>query len=119
MHDNKLTQSHKYAPIRFEWWSETLHGVSNVGPGTKFDTFLGATSFPQVITTAASFNESLWKEIRRESHLPLSDLKRQPAFSQETDNLDRRSFMTPLSTFTSLASSTSSSPSGTATSQDT
>ncbi|KAF3437761.1 hypothetical protein FNV43_RR20517 [Rhamnella rubrinervis] len=48
----------------YEWWSEALHGVSNVGPGTKFDgDFPGATSFPQVITTAASFNESLWELI--------------------------------------------------------
>ncbi|CAB4262600.1 unnamed protein product [Prunus armeniaca] len=50
----------------YEWWSEALHGVSNVGPGTKFGgAFPGATSFPQVITTAASFNESLWQEIGR------------------------------------------------------
>ncbi|KAL0307696.1 UNVERIFIED_CONTAM: Beta-D-xylosidase 1 [Sesamum angustifolium] len=48
----------------YEWWSEALHGVSNVGPGTKFGgDFPGATSFPQVITTAASFNASLWEEI--------------------------------------------------------
>ncbi|XP_051118941.1 probable beta-D-xylosidase 2 [Andrographis paniculata] len=48
----------------YEWWSEALHGVSNVGPGTRFGgEFPGATSFPQVITTAASFNESLWEEI--------------------------------------------------------
>ncbi|KAL7139616.1 hypothetical protein ABFS83_09G064800 [Erythranthe nasuta] len=48
----------------YEWWSEALHGVSNVGPGTRFGgQFPGATSFPQVITTAASFNESLWEEI--------------------------------------------------------
>ncbi|CAL1397358.1 unnamed protein product [Linum trigynum] len=48
----------------YEWWSEALHGVSNVGPGTKFgDGFLGATMFPQVITTAASFNQSLWQQI--------------------------------------------------------
>ncbi|KAK4406947.1 putative beta-D-xylosidase 2 [Sesamum angolense] len=48
----------------YEWWSEALHGVSNVGPGTKFGGgFPGATSFPQVITTAASFNASLWEEI--------------------------------------------------------
>ncbi|KAL6190889.1 hypothetical protein ACLB2K_037283 [Fragaria x ananassa] len=48
----------------YEWWSEALHGVSNVGPGTKFGgAFPGATSFPQVITTAASFNQSLWQEI--------------------------------------------------------
>ncbi|KAK9161716.1 hypothetical protein Syun_008057 [Stephania yunnanensis] len=50
----------------YEWWSEALHGVSNVGPGTKFGgQFPGATSFPQVITTAASFNASLWEEIGR------------------------------------------------------
>ncbi|TKY72531.1 Beta-D-xylosidase 1 [Spatholobus suberectus] len=50
----------------YEWWSEALHGVSNVGPGTKFGgAFPGATMFPQVITTAASFNQSLWQEIGR------------------------------------------------------
>ncbi|CAH2044631.1 unnamed protein product [Thlaspi arvense] len=50
----------------YEWWSEALHGVSDVGPGAKFGgAFPGATSFPQVITTAASFNESLWEEIGR------------------------------------------------------
>ncbi|XP_074301964.1 beta-D-xylosidase 1-like [Silene latifolia] len=48
----------------YEWWSEALHGVSNVGPGTKFQgAFPAATSFPQVITTAASFNASLWQAI--------------------------------------------------------
>lgn len=50
----------------YEWWSEALHGVSNVGPGTKFaGGFPAATSFPQVILTAASFNQSLWEEIGR------------------------------------------------------
>lgn len=50
----------------YEWWSEALHGISNTGPGVKFgDAFPGATSFPQVITTAASFNTSLWQEIGR------------------------------------------------------
>ncbi|GLJ44838.1 hypothetical protein SUGI_0943260 [Cryptomeria japonica] len=48
----------------YEWWSEALHGVSNTGPGVKFNaTVPGATSFPQVILTAASFNESLWYKI--------------------------------------------------------
>lgn len=48
----------------YEWWSEALHGVSNVGPGTRFGGhFPGATSFPQVILTAASFNASLWEDI--------------------------------------------------------
>lgn len=50
----------------YEWWSEALHGVSNVGPGTKFGgDFPGATSFPQVITTASSFNATLWEAIGR------------------------------------------------------
>ncbi|KAL1548162.1 Beta-D-xylosidase 1 [Salvia divinorum] len=48
----------------YEWWSEALHGVSNTGPGVKFGgEFPGATSFPQVITTAASYNASLWEAI--------------------------------------------------------
>ncbi|KAE8671268.1 Beta-xylosidase/alpha-L-arabinofuranosidase 2 [Hibiscus syriacus] len=50
----------------YEWWSEALHGVSDVGPGTRFGgAFPGATSFPQVITTAASFNATLWEAIGR------------------------------------------------------
>ncbi|KAL5981648.1 hypothetical protein ACLOJK_015711 [Asimina triloba] len=50
---------------KYEWWSEALHGVSDVGPGTKFNnaSVPGATSFPTVILTAASFNELLWREI--------------------------------------------------------
>lgn len=48
----------------YDWWSEALHGVSNVGPGTKFGgAFPAATSFPQVITMAASLNASLWEQI--------------------------------------------------------
>ncbi|GAB4853477.1 NAD(P)H-dependent D-xylose reductase (XR) [Ancistrocladus abbreviatus] len=49
---------------KYEWWSEALHGVSYVGPGTHFSSVVpGATSFPQVITTAASFNISLFEAI--------------------------------------------------------
>ncbi|CAA0829382.1 Probable beta-D-xylosidase 2 [Striga hermonthica] len=45
----------------YEWWSEALHGISNVGPGVKFNGEIPhATSFPQVITTAATFNVTLW-----------------------------------------------------------
>ncbi|KAK9162591.1 hypothetical protein Syun_003493 [Stephania yunnanensis] len=52
----------------YEWWSEELHGVSDVSPGTKFGgQFPGTTSFPQVIAIAASFNTSLWEEIGRVS----------------------------------------------------
>ncbi|KAL0412700.1 UNVERIFIED_CONTAM: Beta-xylosidase/alpha-L-arabinofuranosidase 2 [Sesamum radiatum] len=48
----------------YQWWSEALHGVSYVGPGTKFSGLVpGATSFPQVILTAATFNESLFQII--------------------------------------------------------
>jgi hypothetical protein len=48
----------------YEWWSEALHGVSYVGPGTKFSPLVpGATSFPQPILTAASFNASLFRAI--------------------------------------------------------
>lgn len=48
----------------YEWWSEALHGVSYTGPGTKFSGLVpGATSFPQVILTAATFNESLFETI--------------------------------------------------------
>lgn len=49
---------------KYEWWSEALHGVSYVGPGTHFSNVVpGATSFPQVILTAASFNTSLFEAI--------------------------------------------------------
>uniref|UniRef100_A0A0D9XV91 Fibronectin type III-like domain-containing protein n=1 Tax=Leersia perrieri TaxID=77586 RepID=A0A0D9XV91_9ORYZ len=48
----------------YEWWSEALHGVSDTGPGVKFGgAFPGATAFPQVIGTAASFNATLWELI--------------------------------------------------------
>ncbi|KAL7200346.1 hypothetical protein ACSBR1_032301 [Camellia fascicularis] len=58
----------------YEWWSEALHGVSDVGPGTKFGgDFPGSTSFPQVISTAASFNASLWEQIGRVSKQDMED----------------------------------------------
>ncbi|TVU16304.1 hypothetical protein EJB05_39861 [Eragrostis curvula] len=48
----------------YEWWSEALHGVSYVGPGTRFSPLVpGATSFPQPILTAASFNVTLFRAI--------------------------------------------------------
>ncbi|KAL6531673.1 Endo-1,4-beta-xylanase 2 [Orobanche minor] len=48
----------------YQWWSEALHGVSYTGPGAKFSGLIpGATSFPQVILTAATFNESLFEAI--------------------------------------------------------
>ncbi|CAL0300803.1 unnamed protein product [Lupinus luteus] len=52
---------------KYGWWSEALHGVSNVGRGaTNFsDLIPGATSFPMPILTAASFNTSLFQAIGR------------------------------------------------------
>ncbi|KAJ0980541.1 hypothetical protein J5N97_008796 [Dioscorea zingiberensis] len=48
----------------YNWWSEALHGVSDVGHGTYFgDIVKSATVFPTPILTAASFNPSLWKKI--------------------------------------------------------
>ncbi|KAG6487661.1 beta-D-xylosidase 1-like [Zingiber officinale] len=46
---------------RYEWWSEALHGVA-VSPGVHFGgDYPSATSFPQVISSAATFNASLWE----------------------------------------------------------
>ncbi|KAL6008777.1 hypothetical protein ACLOJK_022003 [Asimina triloba] len=48
----------------YEWWSEALHGVSDVGHGTKFNKDVpSATSFPTPITLAACFNRKLWKNM--------------------------------------------------------
>ncbi|KAF2294452.1 hypothetical protein GH714_011551 [Hevea brasiliensis] len=46
----------------YEWWSEALHGLSTLGYGVHFNTTMpgGATSFPAVILSSASFNETLW-----------------------------------------------------------
>ncbi|GLJ07128.1 hypothetical protein SUGI_0059370 [Cryptomeria japonica] len=48
----------------YEWWSESLHGIAPNGPGVRFNgSIKAATMFPQVILTAASFNETLWSAI--------------------------------------------------------
>ncbi|XP_057784944.1 beta-xylosidase/alpha-L-arabinofuranosidase 2-like [Salvia miltiorrhiza] len=48
----------------YEFWSEALHGISVIGPGSHFTSLVpGATSFPQVILTAATFNETLFETI--------------------------------------------------------
>ncbi|CAH9055689.1 unnamed protein product [Cuscuta europaea] len=62
---DKAEGVHRVGLPRYSWWSEALHGVSDFGDGaTHFDGAVpGATSFPTVIATAASFNESLWKRI--------------------------------------------------------
>jgi len=60
----------------YKWWSEALHGLSSTGPTTLFDdlrsrpgnhsgraTVNNGTVFANVINSAASFNETLWKSI--------------------------------------------------------
>lgn len=48
----------------YQWWSESLHGIATNGPGVSFNgTIPAATSFPQVLVTAAAFNRSLWFSI--------------------------------------------------------
>lgn len=45
----------------YQWWSESLHGIATNGPGVSFNGVItSATSFPQVLLTAASFNRTLW-----------------------------------------------------------
>ncbi|TQE09637.1 hypothetical protein C1H46_004730 [Malus baccata] len=69
--DEKISQLVNSAPPiprlgipSYEWWSEALHGVADVGKGIKlYPTIHNATSFPQVILTAASFNDHLWYRI--------------------------------------------------------
>lgn len=61
---DKATAVSRLGIPSYEWWSEALHGVSYVGPGTHFSSLVpGATSFPQVILTAASFNTTLFETI--------------------------------------------------------
>ncbi|KAG8090866.1 hypothetical protein GUJ93_ZPchr0011g27711 [Zizania palustris] len=48
----------------YKWWSEGLHGLSYWGHGMHFDgSVRGITSFPQVLLTAASFDDKLWFRI--------------------------------------------------------
>jgi hypothetical protein len=44
----------------YKWWSEGLHGLSYWGHGLRFNgTVRGVTSLPQVLLTAATFDEGL------------------------------------------------------------
>ncbi|GLT93833.1 hypothetical protein SLE2022_116070 [Rubroshorea leprosula] len=72
--DEKISQLVNAAPAiprlgipAYVWWSEALHGVAfvaNVTSGINFDGKIrSATSFPQVILTAASFDAHLWYRI--------------------------------------------------------
>ncbi|KAL6511639.1 putative beta-D-xylosidase 7 [Orobanche gracilis] len=53
----------------YQWWSEALHGVAvamGVENGISFrGTIRAATSFPQVILTAATFDANLWYQIAK------------------------------------------------------
>ncbi|KAL2232016.1 probable beta-D-xylosidase 7 [Sesamum indicum] len=53
----------------YQWWSEALHGVAvaiGVENGVSFNgTIRAATSFPQVILTAAAFDADLWYQIAK------------------------------------------------------
>ncbi|KAM3294897.1 hypothetical protein ACQJBY_037650 [Aegilops geniculata] len=45
----------------YKWWSEGLHGLSMWGKGMHFTGAVRqVTSFPQVLLTAASFDEKIW-----------------------------------------------------------
>ena len=71
--DEKVAQLVNTAPSiprlgipAYEWWSEALHGVADVGYGIFLNTSIkAATSFPQVVLTAASFDSRLWYKIGR------------------------------------------------------
>ncbi|XP_051139873.1 probable beta-D-xylosidase 7 [Andrographis paniculata] len=53
----------------YQWWSEALHGVAyahGVETGVMFnETIRAATSYPQVILTASSFDSDLWYRIAK------------------------------------------------------
>ncbi|XP_054789294.1 probable beta-D-xylosidase 7 [Prosopis cineraria] len=69
--DEKLAQLVNNAPSiprlgipAYQWWNEALHGVSSVGRGIRFNgSISSATSFPQVILSAATFDSLLWYRI--------------------------------------------------------
>ncbi|KAL0361672.1 UNVERIFIED_CONTAM: putative beta-D-xylosidase 7 [Sesamum radiatum] len=69
--DEKISQLVNSAPAiprlgvpAYEWWSEALHGVSGYGRGISFGgRIAGATSFPQVILSASTFDSHLWYRI--------------------------------------------------------
>jgi len=73
--DEKISQLVNTAPAisrlgipSYQWWDEALHGVANAGKGIRLNgSVAGATSFPQVILTAASFDPKLWYQISKVS----------------------------------------------------
>ncbi|EYU33329.1 hypothetical protein MIMGU_mgv1a001598mg [Erythranthe guttata] len=71
--DEKISQLVSSAPAvprlgvpAYEWWSEALHGVSGYGRGVSFNGRIsGATSFPQVILSASTFDSRLCTALAR------------------------------------------------------
>ncbi|KAF8024900.1 hypothetical protein BT93_F1905 [Corymbia citriodora subsp. variegata] len=60
---NSAPAIHRLGVPAYEWWSEALHGIRD-RHGIRFNgTIRSATSFPQVILTAASFDVDLWYRI--------------------------------------------------------
>ncbi|RZS28243.1 hypothetical protein BHM03_00061810 [Ensete ventricosum] len=58
--DDQAPEIPRLGVPKYNWWSEALHGVSWGGHGVHFNrTIPSATSFPQVILSAASFNPDL------------------------------------------------------------
>lgn len=57
----------------YQWWSEALHGVAvatGVENGVNFNGVIeAATSFPQVILTASTFDADLWYRIAKVSYI--------------------------------------------------
>ncbi|XP_059649802.1 probable beta-D-xylosidase 6 [Cornus florida] len=61
---NNVTTIPRLGIPAYEWWSEALHGVATNGPGITFNGPIpSATSFPQVLLTASSFNRTLWYSV--------------------------------------------------------
>ncbi|XP_016444635.1 putative beta-D-xylosidase 7 [Nicotiana tabacum] len=69
--DEKISQLGNTAPAiprlnisAYEWWSESLHGLTYAGEGMSFnESITTATQFPQIILTASTFDEHLWYRI--------------------------------------------------------
>ncbi|KAL3618013.1 putative beta-D-xylosidase 7 [Castilleja foliolosa] len=66
---NKASAIPRLGVPYYQWWSEALHGVATatgVENGVSFNgSVRAATSFPQVILTAATFDANLWYEIAK------------------------------------------------------
>ncbi|KAI3978166.1 hypothetical protein MKX01_012997 [Papaver californicum] len=60
---NKASGVSRLGVPAYQWWNEALHGVANSWGVSFNSTVPGATSFPAVILSAASFNSTLWYEM--------------------------------------------------------